>query len=111
MNNYSRPVRLAVCVWVALLLLLATTVGCSFIPLGFGNALVNGIVAVAKAGLIVAFFMHLRTAATVIRLVAIFGAVTLSLLFILSGLDFATRATTPAPWQVTPPSLYVEPAY
>jgi len=36
------------------------------------------------------------------------AAVTLSLLFILSGVDFLTRVTHESPWQATPPSLYME---
>ncbi len=110
MTKPDKPVARALKVWIALLLLLGITVGCSYIPLGAGNTLVNALAALAKAGLVIAFFMHLREAAPVIRLVAIFGAVTLSLLFLLSGLDFITRAAGDAPWQATPPSLYMEPA-
>src|SRR5690606_15825762 len=105
MKPYKKPVAQALAVWCALLCLLAITVGGSFIPLGGGNAALSALVAVTKAGLVLTFFMHLRDAVPVIRVVAAIGLVTLSLLFILSGVDYATRAMVDAPWQVTPPSL------
>jgi cytochrome c oxidase subunit 4 len=109
MKNSLRPYAVFVAVWLALLLLLGITVATSFIPLGGGNTLVNGLVALAKAGLVVVFYMQMRSEVALIRIVALIAVMALSLLFLLSGLDYATRLTEHAPWQSTPPSLYVEP--
>lgn len=104
-SSPRRPVRHAALVWVALMLLLSLTVGSAFIPMGAGNAAVNLLIAVLKTGLVALFFMGLRRSQAVLRMVAAAGLFTLLLLFVLSGLDYATRIIHPAPWQHTPPSM------
>lgn len=104
----ARARRRALVIWIALMLLLALTVSASFVPLGGGNALVSGVIALAKASLVLAFFMDFRGSINLIRAVAMIAAVTMALLFILSGLDYLTRIRYPSPWQFTPPSLYME---
>lgn len=94
-----------IAVWVALMLLLTATVSTSFIPLGPGNAALNFGIAAAKALLVAAFFMRLRTAPAILRLIAIVGIVTLCLLFLLSGADYLSRSTVPSAWQKAEPSL------
>ncbi|MGE5492556.1 MAG: cytochrome C oxidase subunit IV family protein [Actinomycetota bacterium] len=95
-----RPAERALAVWAALLLLLAATAGSAFLPLGPWNAAINLAIAVAKAGLVAVFFMHLRDARGLIRLA---GAVAVFLLVILFGLgaaDYLNRRVYPAPWQL-----------
>jgi cytochrome c oxidase subunit 4 len=87
-------------IWLALMLLLALTVGSAYIPLGIGNGLVNYGVAVTKAALVV--FMHLDRSRALIRLAALAGLFWLVFLFSLSFGDYLTRdwsgsATTLAP--------------
>jgi cytochrome c oxidase subunit 4 len=53
-------IRSAVLTYIGLIVLVLLTVGSIFIPLGVGNSLINLAIAVAKAALIGAVFMHLR---------------------------------------------------
>jgi cytochrome c oxidase subunit 4 len=85
-------VRTYVSVWAALLALLGTTVGSSFVPLGVWNSSINILIAVVKTLLVAVFFMHLRSSSTLIRLVAIVGVAWFSILIGLSLADFLTRA-------------------
>ena len=94
-------------IWLALMLLLALTVGSAYIPLGIGNGLVNYGVAVTKAALVVVFFMHLDRSRALIRLAALAGLFWLVFLFSLSFGDYLTRdwsgsATTLAPGKKEP---------
>ncbi|NGM88907.1 Caa(3)-type oxidase subunit IV [Parapusillimonas sp. SGNA-6] len=91
-------------VWVALMVLLAATTGSALVPLGTANTLLNLVIAIAKTALVALFFMHLRHSISLLRLIAIVGLTTLSLLFILSGADFVTRSIERSAWQ-TPPGV------
>jgi cytochrome c oxidase subunit IV len=84
-------VRTYVAVWLALIVLLLATLGSAFIPLGVGNAAINLAIAVAKSLLVVFFFMHLRSAHPVLRIVATAGFFWLAILLGLSLTDFAVR--------------------
>jgi len=96
MNGSSA--RRLVGVWVLLMLLLALTVGTAFLPLGVGNTLLNLLIAAVKASLVVAFYMHLRTAGTPLPLVASTGLLWLLLLVVLTLADALTRPSLSAPW-------------
>jgi cytochrome c oxidase subunit 4 len=85
------PARTYVLVWVALMCLLLLTLGSAFVPLGALNSAVNLAIAVAKALLVVFFFMHLRTGHYVLRLVAAAGFFWLAILIGLSLTDFLVR--------------------
>ena len=87
-----------VAVWVALLLLLAATAASSFVPLGGWNTAVNLAISCIKALLVALFFMHLKHAGALLRIVALGVLLWLALLFGLSWTDYATRDTSPAPW-------------
>jgi cytochrome c oxidase subunit 4 len=97
-------VKTLLTVWVCLLVLLALTTGSSFLPLGVGNTLINGAIAIMKISLIALYFMHLRRADAAVRLAA--GAALLFLFFLafLSFADLLTRPVHPAPWQPPTPS-------
>jgi cytochrome c oxidase subunit 4 len=79
-------------VWIALLVLLALTVGTSFIPMGRINLIVNLAIAAAKALLVAVFFMHVWRGGALVRFVALVGLAWLAILVLLSANDFATRA-------------------
>jgi cytochrome c oxidase subunit 4 len=79
-------------VWGGLLVLLALTTGSSYLPLGVGNTLINGAIAIMKVSLIAVYFMHLRRADAAVRLAA--GAALL-FLFFLTFLSFADLLTRP----------------
>jgi cytochrome c oxidase subunit 4 len=84
--------------WLALMILLALTFGSSYLPMGPWNTVANTSISCAKALLIAIFFMHLRNAGALLRIVAVIGLLWLALLFGLSWTDFATRTISPAPW-------------
>ncbi len=65
--------------WVALLLLLALTAGSALMPMGMFNAVANMAIAVAKALLVMVFFMKLRTDQPLVRIVAAAGFAWLAL--------------------------------
>ncbi|HOR27102.1 MAG TPA: cytochrome C oxidase subunit IV family protein [Candidatus Sumerlaeota bacterium] len=75
----------------ALLALLLLTVAVSFIDLGAFNVPLALAIAVAKALLVALFFMHLRDAVPLTRLVAVAGLAWLLVLFLLTFGDYATR--------------------
>ncbi len=76
---------------LALLGLLAATCGVSFLHLGILNPLLNLTIAVAKAGLVAWFFMHLRGASGLVRLFAGAALFWLVVLFALGLNDWLTR--------------------
>jgi cytochrome c oxidase subunit IV len=99
-SEYKR----CVVVWCCLMVLLLLTFGSAYLRLGAWNSPINLGIAVLKAGLVAIFFMHLDTSRALIRIVAVTALFALSLLFLLSGSDYATRMIHKAPWQ-TPQDL------
>lgn len=94
-----RPYRQTLHVWIALMLLLAATTGSAWLPLGTWNGIVNLGIAAAKVLLVAVFFMHLRDAGGLVRLVAVVALIMLALLFSLAASDYLHRRSDPAPWQ------------
>ncbi|MDT3669160.1 MAG: cytochrome C oxidase subunit IV family protein [Aromatoleum sp.] len=94
-----RPYRRALRVWIGLMLLLAATTGSAWLPLGAWNSVVNLVIAAAKVLLVAVFFMHLRDAGGLVRLVACVALFMLVLLFSLAASDYLNRHIDPAPWQ------------
>lgn len=90
----SHPVAAArtyVLVWIGLLTLLLLTLGSAYLPLGWLNGVVNLAIAIAKALLVMIFFMHLRSSHYVLRIAAAAGFFWLALLIGLSLADFLAR--------------------
>jgi cytochrome c oxidase subunit 4 len=75
----------------ALLMLLLATYGVSFLHLGIFNPILNLGIAVAKAGLVAWFFMHLRAARGIVRLFAGAALLWLVIMFGLGLNDWLTR--------------------
>jgi cytochrome c oxidase subunit IV len=84
--------------WGALMILLALTCASSYLPMGAWNSVLNLGISCAKALVIAVFFMHLRHAGALLRIVAVTGLVWLGILFGLSWSDLGTRTVSPAPW-------------
>lgn len=101
-NQESPAYRRSILVWAALMVLLLLTFGSAYLKLGTWNSAINLAIAAVKALLVAAFFMHLRSASSMLRIVAATALLTLALLFGLSRPDYATRTINRAPWQ-TPP--------
>lgn len=87
----NREIKLYIWTYIALLGLLALTLGSIYIELGALNPIVNLGIAIAKALLIMAVFMHLWESSNLVRLFAVGGIFWLLLLFGLSMGDYSTR--------------------
>jgi cytochrome c oxidase subunit IV len=85
-------------VWLALMALLAVTVGSALVHLGSLNVVINLSVSVAKTLLVATFYMHLRSREPWLRVVAAAGVVWLAMLIGLSLVDYLTRTELPSPW-------------
>ncbi|PTM86965.1 cytochrome C oxidase subunit IV family protein [Mycoplana dimorpha] len=84
----SHPLLL---VWVALMLLLVSTVVASQNLTGPFSLAVNLTIAFAKAALIYWFYMHLRQESGLARLAALAAGGWLAILFLFLSLDYVTR--------------------
>ena len=85
------PVPVFVKVWGALVVLTLVTTGVAFLNLGpFNNVVALGI-AVAKATLVVLFFMNLRAAARMNRVVLLSSLLWLVILVTITLSDYFTR--------------------
>jgi cytochrome c oxidase subunit 4 len=81
-----------------LLLLLATTAGLAYVPMGPFNTVMALAVSVAKTLLVMLFFMRLRSASAVVRLAAMVGFAWLGMLFLITLADYVTRLTLAPPY-------------
>ena len=88
-----KPPSLRMNLWVlvALLVLLALTVGSAHLELGPFNVIVSLAIAIAKALLVMTFFMRLNTDSPLLRIVAACGFAWLSVLIALAIADLLTR--------------------
>ncbi len=78
-------------VTVGLLGLLLLTIGAAYIHFGPFNTAIAMLISVAKAALIILFFMHLRAAKPLLRVFACAGIFWLALLFALTLADYLSR--------------------
>jgi cytochrome c oxidase subunit 4 len=84
-------IREASLTYIALMVLLAITVGSTFLSLGPANSLINFGVAIAKAALIGLVFMHLRRSGLLISLTVAAVLFWLMILFGMALIDFVSR--------------------
>ena len=92
-HDSSKPVSIAgyAWVWLALMVLLALTLGSSYIHLGGFNTAVNFVIAAVKAGLVAYFFMRLRSSDALVRIAAAIGVLWALTLTALTLVDVLTR--------------------
>jgi cytochrome c oxidase subunit IV len=77
---------------MALMVLLLITVGAAYINLGALNTAVAMLISLAKATLIILFFMHVRHVNSLIRLFVLAGFFWLGILLVLTLSDYLTRS-------------------
>jgi cytochrome c oxidase subunit 4 len=77
--------------WIGLCLLLGTTTGLAYLPMGSMNLAVSLAIAAAKVSIIAIVFMELSRAAGVVRLASIVGIFWLAFLFLLIFTDYLSR--------------------
>lgn len=84
-------IRASILTYIGLMVLLALTVGSTFIPIGVGNSMVNLAIAVAKAALIGAVFMHLRQTGPLVTIAVAVLVAWIGLMYGLTLNDYFTR--------------------
>lgn len=82
-------------IYLLLLIGLVATVGVAYVPLGPANLFVVMTIAVAKAVLVVLYFMHVATTARLNRVAIGAGLVWLSILLVIILSDYLTRHWIP----------------
>ena len=97
--DFRRHARGLLLAWIALLALMAASLGGAFVPLGTGNLVLGLAIALVKAGIVVVLFMGFARAGVAVRLAAGVALATFALLLALSSVDYATRADAPAAYQ------------
>lgn len=88
--------------WLALMLLLAATTASAFVPLGSFNIIVSLSIAVAKALIVLLFFMELRGSPALVRTFAAAGFFWLLIMIVLTGADYWHRTDARAPLDELP---------
>jgi cytochrome c oxidase subunit 4 len=86
----TRPI-VYILVWLALMVLLALTVGSAFMPLGAAHTPVILAISVTQASLVMLFSMHLSSAHPLMRVIAIIGFFGIAIMITLSLFDVLTR--------------------
>jgi cytochrome c oxidase subunit 4 len=94
MTNHIVPIRTYIGVFLALLVLTAITVEAARHDFGLFNTIVALSIAVTKAGLVIAFFMHVKYAEKLTWLVVGSGLVMLGILVGITLTDYASRGWT-----------------
>jgi len=94
-TRFARERRTIAWAWIALLLLMLTSLGSAYAKLGPWNMVAGLVIAGIKAGIVAWLFMRLREAGVLIRLAAVAGLGAWCILLVLSGVDYATRTLTP----------------
>lgn len=84
-------IRATILAWLGLLVLLALTVGSSFIELGPVNPVLNLVIAGAKSLVILLVFMRLWASRSPTWLVSVAVGLWLTILFALTLIDYVSR--------------------
>jgi len=90
--------------WLALMILIAATTASAFVPLGSLNLPISLAIAVAKALIVLLFFMELRASRPLVRSFAAAGFFWLLIMIVLTGADYWHRSDTRAPIDELPAS-------
>jgi cytochrome c oxidase subunit IV len=97
MSHTIVPVKTYVLIFVALMVLLAATVGVYHINLGALNTFTALAIAFVKAGLVALYFMHARYSGRMTWIVAGAAFFWLAILITLTLADYLSRGWLPAP--------------
>jgi cytochrome c oxidase subunit 4 len=79
-------------VWTGLMVLLASTIGASYLPLGDWSTPVSMLIALLKAGLIATFYMSLNESSVMVRFFASGALAWLLILFGMTLCDVLSRS-------------------
>ena len=96
-THHIVPIPLYLTVFAALMVLLVLTLVAAHYDLGEWNLVIAMTIAVAKAVLIVLFFMHLRWSTSLVRFFACAALFWLSIMFVMTLQDYFSRFATMLP--------------
>lgn len=82
-------------VWVALMVLLAITVGAAFIHMGPLNLTVALLIAFVKTALVILVFMHVKVSSRLVKIFVVASFVWLGIMFVFTFADYTTRSQLP----------------
>ncbi|MFI5120930.1 MAG: cytochrome C oxidase subunit IV family protein [Thermoanaerobaculia bacterium] len=91
MSVHVQPLRVYFAVFLALMAFTALTVFAAFVNLGPANNFVALGIAVAKATLVILYFMHVKGNTKLVPVVIMSGLFFLFILFLLLAADYGTR--------------------
>ena len=94
-EHHICPVRLYVCVFLALMVFTVITVGVALVDMGIMNNVVMLAIAVFKASLVIFIFMHLKYNPKILWFIAIGAFVWLGIMLALTLSDVMTRGWMP----------------
>jgi cytochrome c oxidase subunit 4 len=89
--------RLILRCWLALVVLLALTTASAFVPLGSANLFISLGIALAKALVVLLFFMELKGSAALVRVFAAAGFFWLMIMIALTSADYTHRTDQRVP--------------
>src|SRR5690349_8303612 len=89
--------RMVLRCWVVLMILLALTTASAFIPLGSANVFISLAIAVAKALVVLLFFMELKVSSALVRVFACAGFFWLMIMIALTSADYTHRTDQRVP--------------
>ncbi len=99
----SRAAKLILKVWLGLFALLALTTAMAFVQLGSANLAIALATAIAKAALVLWFFMELKGSAGLVRAFALAGFLWLLILIVLTWTDYSQRRDVKVPVTISSP--------
>lgn len=110
-DHAADHVRGLVQIYIALLVLLALTVGAAFVPLGTFNIVVALTIAIAKACMVIWVFMHVRDGGKLVWIFATAAFVWLGILLVLTFADYLSRGKIPRgrPYNAESPFIHSVP--
>lgn len=105
-HHHVTPARTFLNVLIALLILTVVTVAASRVDFGAANLFIAMLIASVKAALVIAIFMHVKWDTAINRTVFLSSFLFLSLLFIFTLADQATRGRANADHKVKAPPAH-----
>jgi cytochrome c oxidase subunit IV len=99
MTGHITPIKVYIGIFLTLMVLTAVTIGVAYVNLGQWNKVVALGIASFKATLVVLYFMHVKYASRMTKLIVVSGFFFLMILLSLTMLDYGSRM-----W-VNPPAL------
>jgi cytochrome c oxidase subunit IV len=99
-REFKRHALKLLLAWLALVVLMLSSLGSAYLSLGAGNLIAGVAIAIVKSSIVALLFMRLARSSATVRLVAAIGVTMWLVLTGLSGVDYATRSTQPAAFQL-----------